>query len=127
MSRWTKPADLYVADPANNRVLEYNHPATRDTTADAVFGQGGSLTSSACNFDGPCDRTGCFSSADSLCNPTAVAVDDAGRLYIADTANNRALVFNNPQAPAKTADLVIGQTDFRGWIATACAHRRGWQ
>ena len=109
-----KASRLYVADPANNRVLEYNHPSTRDTTADAVFGQGGSLTSSACNFDGLCDRTGCFSSADSLCNPTAVAVDDAGSLYIADTANNRALVFNNPQAAAKAADLVIGQTDFKG-------------
>ena len=104
---------LYVTDPVNSRVLEYSHPASV-TTADAVFGQGGSLTSSACNFDGPCDRTGCFSSADSLCNPTAVANDDAGRLYIADSANNRVLVFNTPLAPTKTADLVIGQSDFRG-------------
>ncbi len=109
-----KSGHLYVADPANNRVLEYNHPSTIDISADAVFGQGGSLTSSVCNLDGSCNRTGCFSSANSLCNPTAVTIDDAGRLYIADSANNRALIFNDPLSPTKTADLVIGQKDFLG-------------
>jgi len=105
---------LYVSDPVNNRVLEYNHPAARDTVADAVFGQGGDFTASTCNFDGFCDRAGCFSSADALCGPAAVGTDSAGKLYVADTGNNRALVFNLPLAPGKSADIVIGQTDFQG-------------
>ncbi len=105
--------NLYVADPQNNRVLEYDHADASDTIADAVFGQGGSFTANACNFDGSCDSSGCFTSADALCGPTAVAIDDIGRLYIADTGNNRALIFDTPLAPAKVADLVIGQVDFR--------------
>ena len=105
---------LYITDPVNNRVLEYNHPAARDTVADAVFGQGGDFTASTCNFDGFCDRAGCFTSADALCGPAAVGIDSAGKLYAADTDNNRVLVFNTPLAPEKTADIVIGQTDFQG-------------
>ena len=104
-------AHLYVSDPLNNRVLEYDHP-TLDTNAEAVFGQGGDLTASTCNFDGFCDRAGCFASADALCGPAAVSVDSSGKLYIADTANNRVLVFNTPRSA--TADIVIGQPDFLG-------------
>ena len=105
---------LYVSDPLNNRVLEYNHPAVPDPVADAVFGQGEDFTGSTCNFDGFCDRAGCFTSADALCGPAAVATDSAGKLYVADTGNNRALVFNLPLAPGKSADIVIGQADFQG-------------
>jgi sugar lactone lactonase YvrE len=105
---------LYVADPINNRVLEYNAPASGNTIADAVFGQGRSFATSACNFDGFCNNAGCFTTADSLCNPTAVVLNSAGRLYIADSANNRVLIFNNPLAVAKAADIVIGQADFNG-------------
>jgi sugar lactone lactonase YvrE len=102
---------LYVSDPSNNRVLEYDNPA-RNTNAEAVFGQGGDFTASTCNFDGSCDRTGCFASADALCGPAAVSVDPAGKLYIADTINNRVLIFDAPIAPAKTANIVIGQPNF---------------
>ena len=105
---------LYVTDPVNSRVLEYNHPASGNTTADAVFGQGGSFTGNTCNFDGLCNRAGCFATADALCSPSAVTVDSGGRLFIADSANNRVLIFYNPSAPAKSADIVIGQADFRG-------------
>jgi sugar lactone lactonase YvrE len=104
---------LYVSDPSNNRVLEYDNPL-HDTNAQAVFGQGGDFTAGICNFDGFCDRTGCFTSADALCGPAAVSADPAGKLYIADTANNRVLVFDTPSAPAKAADIVIGQPDVHG-------------
>ncbi len=40
--------NLYVADEADSRVLEYNTPLTSGTTADRVFGQGGSLTTEGC-------------------------------------------------------------------------------
>ena len=39
---------LYVADTDNNRVLEYDTPLTK-STADRVFGQGGSFTTGECN------------------------------------------------------------------------------
>src|SRR5258708_30185812 len=39
--------NLYVADSFNIRVLEYDTPLTTDTTADHVFGQGGSFTTTA--------------------------------------------------------------------------------
>ncbi len=104
---------LYVTDPANNRVLEYDHPASGNTTADAVFGQGGSFAGNTCNFDGFCFRTACFTTANALCAPSAVTVG-AGRLFVADSANNRVLIFDDPGALAKAADIVIGQADFSG-------------
>ncbi len=50
-------------------------------------------------------------SATVMCGPESVAVDAAGNLYVADTYNNRVLVFYNPDTDASplTADLVVGQ------------------
>src|SRR5262249_37501862 len=79
--------NLYVADYSNNRVLEFNTPLTMtatpgsgDAVADLVFGQGGS------NFNAIAANSGGIS-ASGLYAPTAVAVDGAGNVYIAD-ANN---------------------------------------
>ncbi len=106
--------NLYVADGTNHRVLKYANPlaagggtpgtpgSAGDTTADVVFGQGGSFTSSASNNGGV--------SADSLFLPLGVAVDASGNLYIADQSNNRVLEYNTPVTT--TADIVLGQLDF---------------
>ena len=84
--------NLYVADESNSRVLEYNNPmapgggtpgtpgSAGDTTADLVFGQGGSFTSFACNFD----TGGGNPTANDLCDPAGVALDSIGNLYITD-------------------------------------------
>ncbi|HEY9156536.1 NHL repeat-containing protein [Candidatus Binatus sp.] len=107
--------NLYVADGSNNnRVLEYNTPlnvssgesGAGDTTADAVFGQGGSFNSHACNYDG----TGFPkpSTANDLCDPTAVAVDASGNLYVADESNKRVLEYNTPLTTGTTANRVFG-------------------
>ena len=37
--------NLYVGDASNHRVLEYDTPLASDTTADRVFGQGGTFES----------------------------------------------------------------------------------
>jgi Ca2+-binding RTX toxin-like protein len=97
--------NLYVTDYLNNRALEYDSPLTTDAVADRVFGQDGSFTSGTCNKGGR--------SAGSLCEPTGVAVDGAGNLYVAEERNNRALEYDSPLAPTpaqtcsgKTATIV---------------------
>ena len=85
---------LYVADYSNNRVLHFPYNASAghaSTTADAVYGQGGSFTSSTGNNGG--------ASASSLNIPAGVAVDGSGGLYVADYSNNRVLHF--PMMPAR--------------------------
>ncbi len=110
---------LYVADAGNSRVLLFSDPLHVPQAA-RVFGQpgfGGDVTlfQDACNTGGP--------SANSLClrkvrlldlggtytEAGAVAVDGAGRLWVADGLNNRVLRYDTPLADS-TADLVLGHT-----------------
>ena len=86
---------FYVADFSNNRVLFYSPVST---TATRVYGQLGSVTSNLCDNGGR--------SADSLCRPVGVAVDDSDHLYVADGSNNRVLFY---PAGITTATQVFGQ------------------
>ncbi|HTK10251.1 MAG TPA: NHL repeat-containing protein [Ktedonobacteraceae bacterium] len=74
--------NLYVADTSNSRVLYF---AAGSTTATRVYGQGSSFTTNIPNNGGV--------SASSLNVPRGVMVDSSGTIYIADTSNNRVLVF----------------------------------
>jgi sugar lactone lactonase YvrE len=112
--------NLYVADEANNRVLEYNTPlkvtavaGSGDTTADLVFGQGATGTDFAdvkCN--GPTSVVG----ANFTCMPFAVGVDFSGNVYVSDTNNSRVLEYNNsaPNPTNAAPNLVLGQSTFTG-------------
>ena len=86
---------LYVTDYLNNRVLFY---PSGSTTATQVYGQGGSFTSNNMNNGGL--------SASSLNQPTGVALDSSGDLYVADIYNNRVLFY--PYG-STTATEVYGQ------------------
>ncbi len=90
---------LYVADYGNNRVLEYDNPRA-SRTANRVFGQGGNFTTNA--------ATPGVATEDSLNRPAGVALDSAGRLYIADANNNRVLEYDSPLT-SQTANRVFGQ------------------
>lgn len=79
---------LYVADPINMRILEYNDPLTGDTVADRVFGQLGDFTTGVVNKGGV--------SADSINDVGGVAVDAFGNLYGSDRLNSRLLRYNGP-------------------------------
>src|SRR5712692_5700674 len=74
---------LYVADVGDNSVLHY---PPSSTTADAVYGQGGSFTTNDANHGGL--------TANSIYQPYGVAIDAAGGLYIAGGGNNRVLYFS---------------------------------
>ncbi len=95
--------NLYVADSANSRVLQYNAPLTTDTIADRVFGQP-DFTS------GTVDNGGL--SASSLDWPRGVALDAAGNLYVADYFNRRVLAYDAPLTTDTVADRVFGQPNF---------------
>ncbi len=92
--------NIFVADTNNNRVLKYTTPLV-DAVADQVFGQP--------SFDTSLPPA--TPSASSLNQPQGVALDLSGNLYVADTANYRALAYNAPLSNT-TADHVYGQVDF---------------
>lgn len=94
--------NLYVADRANTRVLEYNAPLTSGTTANLSFGQG---LGAAC-------LTGGTLTASALCAPQGVAVDEAGDLFVGDTNDNRVVKFDTPLSTDTVGDSVLGQGDF---------------
>jgi sugar lactone lactonase YvrE len=96
--------NLYVADVENNRVLIYRSPLKTDRTADIVLGQP-DFNSKAGNNGGP-------PSASTLWQPVDVTVDRFGNVWVADSANNRVLEYDNPLVTDVVADRVIGQPDF---------------
>ena len=112
-------SNLYIADPDNNRVLEFTpvSPGTfgNNPAANRVFGQGGSGT----NFAG----NACLvvASDTSLCNPAGVATDSSGNLYIADLGNSRVLEYDESTQPPVnvTANRVFGQPSFNT-VGGAC-------
>lgn len=103
--------DVWIADSGNSRVLHYTNPTTNKPFADRVFGQYGDYTRRAKNNDGA-GNNGCCASADNLYNPIGIALDAAGRLYVADWQNHRILRYDAPLTSDTTADAVIGQPDF---------------
>ena len=103
-----KLGNLYIADTGNNRVLEYITPfasgKTAGVAASMVFGQGLDFTSSQCNFG-----LTAIPDIESMCSPSGVALDSSGNLFVADTNNNRVLVYKVPFNPATDANIVFGQ------------------
>ncbi len=109
-SPWSVAVDsngnLYVSDNGNNRVLEYDSPYNAfghncstatpcegGLAANLVLGQGtagNSFTTS----------TECTTKTDEYClgEPSGIAIDSMDNLYVADTLNERVLVFLDPLA-----------------------------
>ncbi len=92
---------LFVHDGGNRRVLVFRNARTA-TKADVVIGQpdAGALETSSPGANRLAAGDG------------ALALDGAGRLFVADTAGNRVLRFTPPFANDMAADLVLGQKDF---------------
>jgi sugar lactone lactonase YvrE len=77
--------------------------ALGDTFPDAIFGQPNAVTRTP-------NSTGV--NANGLSYPNAAAFDAVGNLYVADVENNRVLIYRSPLTTDRTADFVLGQTDF---------------
>ncbi|MGH7923190.1 MAG: NHL repeat-containing protein, partial [Candidatus Binatus sp.] len=104
---------LYVADSSNNRVLGWisADAFANGSQADIVIGQSDARSVNCDDGVALGDSGGL--GADSLCNPTDVAVDSAGHLYVADAGDNRVLEYNDPFGAGTpfglSADRVFGQ------------------
>ena len=100
--QWSDGVRLYVADTNNNRVLVWNSiPGTNDQLADFVVGQ-------------PAFAEGAIGTGSGgLDNPKSI-YSDATHLLVADTGNNRVLVFSDVpiQQNGLAASGVFGQEDF---------------
>lgn len=94
-------SELYVADAGNHRVLGFSPLPSADTDAAIVLGQPGFTTASEMPYvkQGPAR----------LRFPYSLAME-AGRLAVADTANNRVLLWDDARSPS--AVRVLGQDDF---------------
>jgi uncharacterized protein (TIGR03437 family) len=103
---------LIVADTDSNRVLIWNTiPTQNNQPADVVVGQPDFTTSTSLNPP----------TAKSMSGPQGVWLQN-GKLYVADTHNNRVLIFNSiPAANGVAADVVLGQPNFNVGINTNIA------
>jgi len=96
--------NLWVSDTASNRVLCFESAASKSigANADIVLGQ------SDFSANSPATSQSGFS------GPTGLTFDTLGRLYVADTTNNRVLVFEQPLTLSyqANASFVLGQSAF---------------
>jgi len=100
---------LAVADTDHNRVLIWNRiPRTNDAPADVVVGQP--------NFTSSIVPPNNIPNASSLLGPQGVWIQN-GKLYVADTQNNRVLIYNQiPATNGAAADVVLGQPNFTTYV-----------
>jgi uncharacterized protein (TIGR03437 family) len=99
---------LAVADTLNNRVLIWNTlPTAMNQPPDVVVGQTSFTTSVF---------PGATPTATSLRGPQGVWIQN-GMLFIADTQNDRVLIYNSiPKANGAAADIVLGQPNMTTYV-----------
>lgn len=94
---------LLVADAGNHRILGWRGHPTADRGADLVIGQPDMISSAEWPY-GP-------HSGDRFRFPYALVLD-GGRLVVADTAQNRVLLWDGDWADGRPADHVLAQPSF---------------
>jgi hypothetical protein len=107
---------LWVADRGNNRVLAFSHASslTNGAAATLVLGQTSFVTATA------------TTTQSGMNFPYGVAPDASGNLFVADTDNQRVLMFSPPFSNGMLAVSVVGQSSFttntQGTTATKFAY-----
>src|SRR5262245_42447900 len=99
---------LVVGYTNHNRVLIWNRiPTSNNRRADVVVGQPDFKTTSL---------PGNLPNAKSMRGPQGVWIQN-GKLYVADTQNNRVLIFNQiPSSNGAAADVVLGQPNMTTFV-----------
>ena len=98
--------NLWVADTQNNRVLGFTPPFATNMAASFVLGQS-SFSAAA----------GAVSAAQ-LNDPTSLAFDPSGGLWVVDYLNTRVVGFAPPFLNGTSATSVLGQADFTSRVMT---------
>ncbi len=93
--------NLYIADSANCRVLQFHPPFTNSMSASVVIGQRG-FTEVRCLMKTQATSTG-------MDLPISVAVDHNGDLWVTDNWNSRVLEYVPPFRNGMPATLALGQ------------------
>jgi hypothetical protein len=102
--------ELFVGDAGNARIVGFVPPFHDGEAASLYLGQtgpGGQATGTT---------------AVNLSDPTFVTVDDRGNLWVADSANYRALEFAPPFTSGEAASIVLGQANFTS-VASSVSSR----
>jgi sugar lactone lactonase YvrE len=101
--------NIFVADYKNRRVLRFDNASSKlnGANADGVLGQA-DFTSNAS-----------ATTATGVLSAEFVAMDNNGRLYLADRSNHRILIYNNASTKPNgaAADNVLGQANFTSGLA----------
>jgi hypothetical protein len=103
---WIQGTRLFVADTQNHRVMVWNNiPTSNNQPADYVLGEP-NFTSAP-----PATQSDVPPLANNLFSPVSVSSDGI-RLFVADLAHNRVLIWNSiPTQNQQPADVVLGQPD----------------
>ncbi|MCW2925704.1 MAG: Transcriptional regulator [Thermoleophilia bacterium] len=114
---WTNGTRVAVADTENNRVLLWDSFPVTGQAADHVLGQADFVSGDPNrNLASPSTSA----AANTLQRPKGVYWDGT-YLYVADSTNNRVLVWNGwPSTDGAAANWVIGQPDF-ATITSSCS------
>jgi sugar lactone lactonase YvrE len=99
--------NLWVVDSGNNRVLEFKTPFSNGESASLVIGQP--------TFGGYIGTT----TSGGLNDPSYLAFDPSGNLWVTDQGNNRVLEFTAPFSTGQKASVVIGQADFTSFAPSS--------
>lgn len=110
---WTDGIRLVVLDSANHRALIWSSfPTSSFTPADVVLGQS-NFNNSVANDSDQNDVSELTPTARTLDGPYNGVHSDGQKLFIADTYNNRVLIWNTfPTNNFTAADVVLGQAHF---------------
>ena len=98
--------NLWIVDNGNNRVLKYDAPFVPGQSPATVLGQA--------NFTAVAPAAG----ARGLDNPSGIAIDATGNLWVSDGLNWRVLEFSPPFSNGQAATLVLGSPDFTATVNT---------
>lgn len=125
---------LWVADWQNHRILKFTDAVTKAKNnaadinnhlglADGVLGQSGFGLDGVNQGDGA-ENPG----ASSLHAPYGLCLDPDGNLWVADSFNNRVVVFLDPGSKSNgaNADGVIGSTDLTTFVGRTTQRGRFW-